>query len=77
MFSSSLGYIVVALVVYSVALSGQFFYSTQVSVCIWFLAKNKTANAKRGFSEYRKQTLLIGARKLGTFIDQLNYHGQN
>ena len=35
----------------------------------WFHAENKAANPKRGFSEYRKQTLFIGARKLGTLID--------
>jgi type I restriction enzyme M protein len=57
---------------YSVALSGQFFYSTQISVCIWFLAENKAANAKRRFRECRKQTLFIDARKLGTPIVEFN-----
>lgn len=32
-----------------VALPGQLFYSTQIPVCLWFLAKNKNAGAKRGF----------------------------
>ena len=32
-----------------VALPGQLFYSTQIPVCLWFLAKNKGADAKRGF----------------------------
>jgi len=27
------------------------FYSTQVPVCLWFLAKNKNADAKRGFRD--------------------------
>ncbi len=40
-----------------VALPGQRFYSTQIPVCLWFLAKNKAAAAKRGFRDRRKQTL--------------------
>lgn len=51
-----------------VALPGQFFYSTQIPVCLWFLAKNKAADAKRGFSDRRQQTPFIDARKLGTLI---------
>jgi type I restriction-modification system DNA methylase subunit len=31
-----------------VALPGQLFYSTQIPVCLWLLAKNKTADAKCG-----------------------------
>jgi len=53
-----------------VALPGQLFYSTQIPVCLWFLAKNKNAYAKRGFRDRRKQTLFIDARKLGTLIDR-------
>jgi len=30
-----------------VALPGQLFYSTQIPVCLWFLAKNKATDAKR------------------------------
>ena len=30
---------------------GQLFYSTQIPVCLWFLAKNKSAAAKRGFRD--------------------------
>lgn len=33
-----------------VALPGQLFYSNQIPVCLWFLAKNKAADAKRGRS---------------------------
>jgi len=36
-----------------VALPGQLFYSTQIPVCLWFLAKNKAADAKRGFRDRR------------------------
>jgi type I restriction enzyme M protein len=55
-----------------VALPGQLFYSTQIPVCLWFLAKNKNADAKRGFRDRRKQTLFIDARKLGTLMDSLH-----
>jgi hypothetical protein len=48
-----------------VALPGQFFYSTQIPVCLWFLSKNKNAVAKCGFRFRRQQTLFIGAPKLG------------
>jgi len=55
-----------------VALPGQLFYSTQIPVCLWFLSKNKAADAKRGFRDRRKQTLFIDARKLGTLIDRVH-----
>jgi type I restriction-modification system DNA methylase subunit len=44
-----------------VALPGQLFYSTQLPVCLWFLAKNKAADAKRSFRdrhEMKKQLAL-------------------
>ena len=55
-----------------VALPGQLFYSTQIPVCLWFLAKNIHTDAKRGFRDRRKQTLFIDARKLGTLIDRVH-----
>lgn len=55
-----------------VALPGQLFYSTQIPVCLWFLAKNKSADAKRSFRDRRKQTLFIDARRLGTLIDRVH-----
>ena len=55
-----------------VALPGQLFYSTQIPVCLWFLTRNKGADAKRGFRDRRKQTLFIDARKLGTLIDRVH-----
>ena len=36
-----------------VALPGQLFYRTQIPACLWFLAKNKNAAAKRGFRDRR------------------------
>ena len=34
-----------------VALPRQLFYSTPIKVCLWFLAKNKAVDAKRGFRD--------------------------
>ncbi len=56
----------------SASLPGQLFYSTQIPVCLWFLAKNKAADTKRGFRDRRKQTLFIDARELGTPIDRVH-----
>ena len=58
-----------------VALPGQLFYSTQIPVCLWFLAKNKNAVTQSGASirrDRRRQTLFIDARKLGTLIDRVH-----
>lgn len=52
-----------------VAMPGQLFYSTQIPVCLWFLARDK----KNGrFRDRRKHTLFIDARKLGTLIDRVH-----
>jgi type I restriction enzyme M protein len=52
-----------------VALPGQLFYSTQIPVCLWFLARNK----KNGrFRDRRVETLFIDARKMGTLIDRVH-----
>ena len=42
-----------------VAILPQLLYSTQISVFLWFLAKNKAADAKRGFRDRRKAVLFI------------------
>jgi type I restriction enzyme M protein len=55
-----------------VALPGQLFYSTQIPVCLWFLAKSKAADGPRGFRDRRGHTLFIDARKLGTLIDRVH-----
>ena len=57
-----------------VTLPGQLFYSTQIPVCLWFLAKNKTGGASSGSSGLKRrnrkgETLFIDARKMGTLID--------
>jgi type I restriction enzyme M protein len=50
-----------------VALPGQLFYSTQIPACLWFLAKDKSANGHR---DRRGETLFIDARKLGRMVDR-------
>ena len=50
-----------------VALPGQLFYSTQIPVCLWFLARDKR-NGR--FRDRRGETLFIDARKLGALVDR-------
>ncbi len=52
-----------------VALPGQLFYSTQIPVCLWFLARNKKSGC---FRDHHKETLFIDARKMGTMIDHVH-----
>ena len=50
-----------------IALPGQLFYTTQIPVCLWFLARSK----KNGrFRDRRGQTLFLDARKLGQLVDR-------
>ena len=52
-----------------VALPSQLFYSTQIPVCLWFLARSK----KNGrFRDRRGETLFIDARKLGVMVDRVH-----
>jgi type I restriction enzyme M protein len=52
-----------------VALPGQLFYSTQIPVCLWFLARDK----KNGrFKDRRGKVLFIDARKMGTLVDRIH-----
>jgi type I restriction enzyme M protein len=58
-----------------VALPGQLFYSTQIPVCLWFIARDKrngrpSAGSGHSFRDRRGETLFIDARKLGTMIDR-------
>jgi type I restriction enzyme M protein len=50
-----------------VALPGQLFYSTQIPVCLWFLARDKSDGR---FRDRRGETLFIDARKLGALVDR-------
>ena len=61
-----------------VALPGQLFYSTQIPVCLWFLARDKSGCHSRAgenpvsFRDRRGETLFIDARKLGTLVDRVH-----
>jgi type I restriction enzyme M protein len=52
-----------------VALPGQLFYSTQIPVCLWFLARDKR-NGR--FRNRQGEILFIDARKLGSMIDRVH-----
>jgi len=60
-----------------VSLPGQLFYTTQIPVCLWFLARNKqylptpAGGGSRGQGRDRRgQTLFIDARNMGHLIDR-------
>lgn len=50
-----------------VAMPPQLFYSVQIPVCLWFLARDKKNS---GFRDRRGETLFIDARKLGHLVDR-------
>jgi type I restriction enzyme M protein len=50
-----------------IALPGQLFYSTQIPVCLWFLARDRRNDR---FRDRRGETLFIDARKMGTLVDR-------
>ena len=52
-----------------VALPGQLFYSTQIPVCLWFLARNRSNGHFRNRSG---ETLFIDARKLGEMTSRVH-----
>src|SRR5207302_938254 len=52
-----------------VALPGQLFYSTQIPVCLWFLARYRAGSR---FRDRRGETLFIDARKLGVLRDRVH-----
>ena len=54
-----------------VALPGQLFFTTQIPVCLWFLARDKkevTASCR----DRRGETLFIDARKMGVLVDRIH-----
>ena len=68
-----------------VALPGQLFYSTQIPVCLWFIARDKRGQPSpglrppspsgrgvggEGYRDRRGEVLFIDARKLGTMVDR-------
>jgi len=50
-----------------VALPGQLFYSTQIPVCLWFLARGRQNERLR---DRRGKALFIDARKMGAMVDR-------
>jgi len=55
-----------------VALPGQLFYSTQIPVCLWFLARDRSNGIARDVKlrDRRNEILFIDARKLGHMVDR-------
>lgn len=55
-----------------VALPSQLFYSTQIPVCLWFLARDKSNGVARNakLRDRRGEILFIDARKLGHMVDR-------
>lgn len=50
-----------------VALPGQLFYSTQIPACLWFLARDRSAESLR---DRRGEILFIDARMMGRMVDR-------
>jgi type I restriction enzyme M protein len=58
-----------------VALPGQLFYSTQIPVCLWFLARDKKNGLGGKGKKMRNrsgETLFVDARKLGSMVDRVH-----
>ncbi|MDF7801502.1 class I SAM-dependent DNA methyltransferase [Pontiellaceae bacterium B1224] len=57
-----------------IALPGQLFYTTQIPVCLWFLAKDKSGRdgspSGPPMRDRRGETLFIDARKIGSMISR-------
>ena len=55
-----------------VALPGQLFYSTQIPVCLWFLARDRSNGVARDekLRDRRNEILFIDARKLGHMVNR-------
>ena len=53
-----------------IALPAQLFYSTQIPVCLWFLAKDRSAAG--GFRDRRGEVLFIDARPMGQLVTRVH-----
>jgi len=53
-----------------VSLPGQLFYTTQIPVCLWFLAKDRTAGG--GYRDRRREVLFIDARSMGQLVTRVH-----
>jgi type I restriction enzyme M protein len=52
-----------------VALPGQLFFTTQIPVCLWFLARDKKDKKRRNRAG---ETLFVDARKMGRMVDRIH-----
>ena len=55
-----------------IALPGQLFYTVQIPVCLWFLTKNKKADAAKDYRDRQGETLFIDARNMGTMVSRVH-----
>jgi type I restriction enzyme M protein len=55
-----------------IALPGQLFFTTQIPVCLWFLAKSKKAGSTSDYRDRQGETLFIDARNIGSMIDRIH-----
>jgi type I restriction enzyme M protein len=53
-----------------VALPGQLFFTTQIPVCLWFLAKDRSAAG--GYRDRRGEVLFIDARSMGQLVTRVH-----
>ena len=55
-----------------IALPGQLFYTTQIPVCLWFLARDKSdgPGSDGACRDRRRETLFIDARQMGALVDR-------
>lgn len=58
------------LVACMVALPGQLFRSTQIPACLWFLARDKSAQVGKRLIDRTDQVLFIDARSMGTMVSR-------
>jgi type I restriction enzyme M protein len=56
------------LVACMIALPPQLFRTTQISACLWFLAKDKSTQGAKQLADRRGEVLFIDARAMGTMI---------
>jgi len=66
-----------------IALPGQLFYTTQIPVCLWFIARDKSGGQPSPLAplpkgegnrlrDRRGEVLFIDARKMGTLVDRVH-----
>ncbi len=58
------------LVACMIALPGQLFRSTQIPACLWFLARDKSAQGAKRLTNRTNQVLFIDARNMGAMLNR-------